>query len=127
MQMVDQKNIDKRTATYLSKLYGMQLQEREEYRRTSKVITINILNFEYYKRNSYHSVAHMRFEETEKDDYVDMGYRPEEEIAIEDFEVHFIELPKFIRKKSKCKKEARPMVMAVDGKGGENRDGRKRK
>lgn len=116
MQMVDQKNIDKRTATYLSKLYGMQLQEREEYRRTSKVITINILNFEYYKRNSYHSVAHMRFEETEKDDYVDMGYRPEEEIAIEDFEVHFIELPKFIRKNPNVKRKLDQWLWLLMGK-----------
>lgn len=105
MQMVDQRNIDKRTATYLSKEYGMQLQEGEEYKRTSKVITVNILNFEYYKRNSYHCIAHMKFEPTEKEKYVDMGYTKEDEIAIEDFEVHFIELPKFIKKNPSGKKK----------------------
>ena len=117
MQMVDQKNIDKRTATYLAKLYSMQLKSGEEYKKTSKVITVNILNFEFYNRNSYHCVAHMKFEPTQKDDYVDMGYSPEDEIAIEDFEVHFIELPKFIRKNPSVKRKLDQWLWLLIGKG----------
>ena len=94
----------------------MQLQEGEEYKRTSKVITVNILNFEYYKRNSYHCVAHMKFEPTEKDNYVDMGYKPEEEVAIEDFEVHFIELPKFIKKNPSVKRRLDQWLWLLMGK-----------
>lgn len=47
----------------------------------------------------------MKFEPTEKEKYVDMGYTKEDEIAIEDFEVHFIELPKFIKKNPSGKKK----------------------
>ena len=117
MQKVDKKNIDKRTATYLAKLYSMQLKSGEEYKKTSKVITVNILNFEFYNRNSYHCVAHMKFEPTQKDDYVDMGYSPEDEIAIEDFEVHFIELPKFIRKILSVKRKLDQWLWLLIGKG----------
>lgn len=115
MQMINQKNIDKRTATYLSKEYGMQLKEGEEYSKAHKVIAVNILNFEYYKRNSYHSIAHMKFENTEESSYVDMGYEAEDNIAIEDFEVHFIELPKFIKKNPTCKRKLEQWLWLLMG------------
>ena len=52
MQVQDQHNIDKRSPTYLTKIYSDQLKEGEQYIEVKKVVVINILNFDYYKRNS---------------------------------------------------------------------------
>ena len=40
----------------------------------------------------------MKFEETLKEEYVDMGYEKEEQIASKYIEFHYIELPKYKRK-----------------------------
>ncbi len=98
MQVQDQYNIDKRSTQYLTKMYADQLKEGETYQQTKRVIAINILNFNYYKRNTYHSIARMKFEEIEPNKYVDMGYKEEDQIATRDIEMHFIELPKFKKK-----------------------------
>lgn len=98
MQVQDQHNIDKRSPTYLTKIYSDQLKEGEQYIEVKKVVVINILNFNYYKRNSYHSVARMMFEESKKNEKVDLGYVVEDKYATKDLEMHFIELPKFRKK-----------------------------
>ena len=95
MQVHNQYNIDKRSPTYLTKIYSEQLNEGEPYIKVKKVVVINILNFNYYKRNSYHSVARMKFEESKESEKVDLGYIVEDKYATEDLEMHFIELPKF--------------------------------
>ena len=74
------------------------IKKGEDYKQAKKVIAINLLNFEYYKRNSYHNIAHMKFEKTKENEYVDMGYSDEEELATNDLEMHFIEIPKFEKK-----------------------------
>ena len=94
MQMTNEHNIKYRSLVYLSKNVSGQLQIGKEYAELKKSIVINFLNFEYYRRNSYHQVARMKFERTREDEYVDMGYNKEEEIATESVEMHFIELPK---------------------------------
>ena len=98
MQVQDQHNIDKRSPTYLTKIYSDQLKEGEQYIEVKKVVVINILNFNYYKRNSYHSVARMMFEESKENEKVDLGYVVEDKYATKDLEMHFIELPKFRKK-----------------------------
>lgn len=98
MQMTNEHNIKYRSLVYLSKNVSGQLQIGKEYAELKKSIVINFLNFEYYRRNSYHQVARMKFERTREDEYVDMGYNKEEEIATESVEMHFIELPKFKKK-----------------------------
>ena len=98
MQVQDQHNIDKRSPTYLTKIYSDQLKEGEQYMEVKKVVVINILNFNYYKRNSYHSVARMMFEESKENEKVDLGYVVEDKYATKDLEMHFIELPKFRKK-----------------------------
>ena len=40
----------------------------------------------------------MKFEKTKKKEYVELGYKKEDEIATRELEMHFIELPKFIKK-----------------------------
>ena len=98
MQVHNQYNIDKRSPTYLTKIYSEQLNEGEPYIKVKKVAVINILNFNYYKRNSYHSVARMMFEESKENEKVDLGYIVEDKYATKDLEMHFIELPKFRKK-----------------------------
>lgn len=98
MQVVNEHNMAERTTTYMGKLIANQLSKDDTYTKLKKSILINILNFNYYKRNSYHSIAHMRFEPTTENTYVDMGYTKEEEIATKDVEMHFIEILKFKKK-----------------------------
>ena len=83
----------------MGKLVAEQLNKREEYSKLKKTIVINLLNFNYYKRNSYHQIAHMKFEKTKEKEYVDLGYTEEDQIATEDIEMHFIEMPKLKKKK----------------------------
>ena len=99
MQSKDEKNMIERSTTYTGKMIASQLQEAEPYTKLRKTIFIGILNFNYIKRNSYHNVGKMKFEETEKEEYVDMGYKEEETIASPFIEMHFVELPKFRKKK----------------------------
>ena len=98
LQVQNENNIDKRSAFYMAKLLSDEIRKGEDYIQVKKTIVISILNFDFYKRNSYHHIAHMRFDETKPEDYVDLGYIEEDEIATKEFEMHFIELPKFIRK-----------------------------
>ena len=98
MQVINQHNMAERSTTYMGKLIANQLSKGDTYRKLKKSILINILNFNYYKRNSYHSIAHMKFEPTEEETYVNIGYTKEDEIATKDVEMHFIEIPKFKKK-----------------------------
>ena len=98
MQVKDLKNIDKRSTYYMTKLLSEELKKSEKYTQVKNTIVINLLNFEFYKRNSYRSIAHMKFEKTKENEFVDMGYIKEEEIATKDLEMHFIEIPKFEKK-----------------------------
>ncbi len=98
MQIKNENDIDKRSTLYMSKLVVDSLKVGEKYKNIKKIIIINILNFNYYKRNSYLNTAHMNFEESKPETYVDMGYKIEERIATQDIEMHFIELPKFLKR-----------------------------
>lgn len=98
MQVQNQYNMDKRSSTYITKIYSDQLKEGDSYVEVKKVAVINILNFNYYERNSYHSVGRMKFENSKENEKVDMGYILEEQYVTDDLEMHFIELPKFRKK-----------------------------
>ena len=98
MQVQNQYNMDKRSSTYITKIYSDQLKEGDSYVKVKKVAVINILNFNYYERNSYHSVGRMKFENSKENEKVDMGYILEEQYVTDDLEMHFIELPKFRKK-----------------------------
>ncbi len=101
MQVQNQHNIAQRSTYYMSRVYSQQIGENEPYINCKKVIVINILNFNYYKRNSYHSIARMKFEKNCQEEYVDMGYEKEEEYATDYIEMHIIELQKFKKKNPK--------------------------
>ena len=67
------------------------------------------------ERNSYHSIAKMKYEETKPIEFVDMGYKKEEEEATSTFEMHFIELPKFKEKNPDCNTKLEQWLWLIDG------------
>ena len=98
MQVSNLGNFDKRSTYYMSRIFSENLKSSEDYSKLKKAIVINFLDFELYKRNSYHSIAHMKFENTKEIEFVDMGYSNDEQFAVHDLEMHFIEIPKFVKK-----------------------------
>ena len=118
MQVKNEHNIDKRNLEYASDLIQQQLDKGQSYLELKKVIVINILKFNFYKRNSYHNVAHMKFEEAKENEYVDMGYIKEDEIATEDIEIHFIELPKFRKKNPDVAGKLEQWLWLIEGEWG---------
>lgn len=116
MQVKNQNNINSRSTIYLGKLVANQLHIGDNYERLKKSIIICILNFEYYQRNSYHNIARMKFEKSTKDAYVNMGYKKEDKIASEYLEMHFIEIPKFIKKNPEAKTKLEQWLWLLAGK-----------
>ena len=100
MQMEDKKNIEERGTLYLANMITSQLQVGDDYTTLKKSIVIFITNYNFLKRNSYHSVGKMKFDETLEEEYVDMGYSEEEQIASKYIEFHYIELTKYKKKNS---------------------------
>jgi predicted transposase/invertase (TIGR01784 family) len=82
VQLRNQYNMDKRSLYYWSKLYN-EAQKGEDYKELPKVITINILDFDFLGTKRFHSCFHIR-EDVERD-YV----------LSDVLEMHFIEMPKF--------------------------------
>ena len=95
MQMKDRKDTEERGIQYLGNMITSQLQIGDDYTKLKKSIVIFITNYNFLKRNSYHSVGKMKFDETLEEEYVDMGYEQEEQIASKYIEFHYIELPKY--------------------------------
>lgn len=98
MQMKDKKDTEERGVQYLGNMITSQLQVGDDYTKLKKSIVIFITNYNFLKRNSYHSVGKMKFDETLEEEYVDMGYKEEEQIASKYIEFHYIELPKYKKK-----------------------------
>ena len=118
MQMEDKKNTDERGTLYLANMITSQLQVGDDYKKLKKSIVIFITNYNFLKRNSYHSVGKVKFDETLPEEYVNMGYKEEDEIASKYIEFHYIELPKYKKKEpSKFTKLDQWMCVFTDRKG----------
>ena len=115
MQVANQYNISERSTIYTAKMIASDIKVNEEYKSMKKAISINILNFNYFKTNTYHNIAHMKFEKIKKEEYVDMGYEEEQEIVTEKVEMHFIELPKFAQKNSGTKSKLEQWLWVMVG------------
>ena len=98
MQVENEYNIEDRVTYYMAGMSSQEIKKGEEYIDLKKAIVIAILNFNYFERNGYMHVAHMKFEKGSPETYVDMGYKKEQEIATKSLEMIYIELPKFIKK-----------------------------
>ena len=93
VQLTDQNNMDKRTLFYWGKLFLEGIKQGEDYTNLKKVITINLVDFNYLKTKDYHSSFHL-WEDSEKD-----------YLLSDIMEIHFIELPKFRKNKLENIKE----------------------
>lgn len=89
VQLTDQGNMDKRTLFYWGKMYLENIKQGQDYTSLEKVITINILDFEFLGTENYQSSFHL-WEDIEKD-----------YMLTDVVEIHFLELPKFRKKKDK--------------------------
>ena len=93
VQLTDQGNMDKRTLFYWGKMYLENIKQGQDYTSLEKVITINILDFEFLGTENYQSSFHL-WEDIEKD-----------YMLTDVVEIHFLELPKFRKKKNKDYRE----------------------
>ncbi len=93
VQLTNQGNMDKRTLFYWGKMYLENIKQGEDYASLEKVITINILDFEFLGTESYQSSFHL-WEDIEKD-----------YMLTDMVEIHFLEIPKFRNKENKDFKE----------------------
>lgn len=83
VQIAKPKDMKKRALFYWAKLYSYQIHEGEDYSLINDVISINLLNFRLFtNHNRYHTACHIT------DDF-------DKQTIVNDFEMHFIELPKF--------------------------------
>ncbi|MDU4939334.1 MAG: Rpn family recombination-promoting nuclease/putative transposase [Clostridium sp.] len=58
VQLTNQGNMDKRTLFYWGKMYLENIKQGEDYANLEKVITINILDFEFLGTKNYQSSFH---------------------------------------------------------------------
>ena len=101
MQVKNKYNTKQRGVYYMSKNIATQLFVGGHYQDIKPSVVILILNYNLYKVNSYHVIAHMKLEKTRDENYINLGYTKEEEEATDMLEMHIIELPKYRRKKGK--------------------------
>jgi predicted transposase/invertase (TIGR01784 family) len=94
VQLTNQHNMDKRTMWYWGEMFSEGIKKGEDYKNLPKVITINIVDFEYIKiPNKFHTTFHLW--EDEVKDYM----------LTDVVEIHFIEMEKFRKLKNKNLKE----------------------
>ena len=89
VQLTNQDNMDKRTLFYWSRIYNRGIVKGEDYSNLNKVITINILDFNYINLEKFHTSFSLRENESTEYKLTDV------------LEVHFIEMPKFKNLKEK--------------------------
>ena len=94
MQIADEKNMIERTLFYWSGLYYTGLKRGQDYKLNNKVITINILMYNIFKEEKYHTIATIKEDENNKK-------------ITDKLEIHFIELPKFLKSKEIGNKKLR--------------------
>lgn len=115
MQVGNEGNIDDRETRYLVAMSNDQLKQGELYTQVRKLITISILKFNFYKRNSFLNIAHMKFEGSKPEMYVDMGYNREEELLTDKLEMITIELPKFQKQNPSIENELNQWLWLILG------------
>ena len=94
VQLTNQHNMDKRTMWYWGEMFSEGIKKGSDYKNLTKVITINIVDFEYIKiPNKFHTTFHLWEDETK--DYM----------LTDVVEIHFIEMAKFRKLKDKNLKE----------------------
>ena len=81
IQLSDQYNMTQRTLYYWSKMYEEQMEQSDNYRKLSRTVCINILNYNYLDNDRFHNVYRLKEIETNEE-------------LTDICEIHFIEIPK---------------------------------
>jgi predicted transposase/invertase (TIGR01784 family) len=89
VQLKDLKNMEKRTLWYWGREYTKGISSGGDYKDLPKVITINIVNYDNIKLEDFHTCFHLW--EDEHHEY----------LLTDVLEIHFINMAKFKRLKSK--------------------------
>ncbi len=85
VQILNEDNIVQRSQYYNGRLYISGIGKGEDYRKLGRVISINILNFNYLRYPEYHISSHFRVDQHPED------------LLTNDQELHFLEWKKFYR------------------------------
>lgn len=102
MQNINYGNITQRLTYYCSLLYVEDLARGADYKELNKTIAIGILNFNYFNDiDEYHTVWKMT-EQNNKDK------------TLEHQELHFIELPKFLKSKIDVNKKLDQWLLFIE-------------
>ena len=81
IQLNDQYNMTQRTLYYWSKMYEEQMEQSDNYRKLSRTVCINILNYNYLDNDRFHNTYRLKEIETNEE-------------LTDICEIHFIEIPK---------------------------------
>ena len=106
MQVKDEKNIEQRTLYYGSRIISGQLERGEKYKQIKPVILINILNFNIFNVEEYHTQTVTVLKE----------HRTYE--VLKEVTYHFIELPKFRKAKPELKNMLECWLALIDNQKG---------
>ena len=85
MQMFHTTAFEKKVLYYVSKSYYQQLNRGEDYPKLNQVIFLGFLNFNFFKNNPDYATRHLILDEKTNENH------------FQDFELNFVELPKFTR------------------------------
>ena len=94
VQIWNQNNFIERSLYYWSGIYYHDLKQGEDYRKIKRTIAINLLDYEIFEEGPFHEIVRL------KRDY-------QNQILTDKMEIHFIQIPKFLKEKrgSKTKLE----------------------
>jgi predicted transposase/invertase (TIGR01784 family) len=85
MQMFHTTAFEKKVLYYVSKAYYQQLNRAEDYPKLNQVIFLGFLNFRLFNENPDYTTRHLILDEKTNENH------------FQDFELNFVELPKFIK------------------------------
>ena len=115
MQQKNVGNMVERNLVYIAKLITEMLHVNDKYEDLKTVISISVLGENLLKRNSYHNLAHIKFEETSEGAYVFVGYKKDQEVLTNKVELHYIELKKFKKKNNGVKRKEDQWLWMLTG------------
>ena len=115
MQQKNVSNMVERSLIYIAKLITEMLHVNDKYEDLKTVISISVLGENLLKRNSYHNLAHIKFEETSEGAYIFVGYKKDQEVLTNKVELHYIELKKFKKKNNGVKRKEDQWLWMLTG------------
>ena len=115
MQVGNKTALEKRLLVYASKIIAGGVKVTDNYKNVKNTIIICIIKESIIKRNSYLNMAMLKFEKTEKERCVNLGYEKEEEYLTDMLKCYIIELSKFEKKHPKIADRIEKWLFVIGG------------